>query len=148
MRFNVNASVCINQLMFVHIQEFNKIYKEISDVQSKIIDQLGKTDMPVQTAIDLMVMASYKGWIGKLDVRLDSLIDLIQLYMNTEYDLNELLESTIERCRKDIQYIKDGEEGYAFSQSDLCRRYQRKQDELIVQVAKILMDLENALKND
>ena len=148
MRFNIDVTICINQLIFVHIQEFNKIYNDILDVQSKITGQLGKNDMPVQLAIDMMVMADYKGRIDKLHVRLAALIDLVQLYIGTEYDLKELLESTIERCREDIQYIKDGEEGYSFSQSDLCRRYQRKQDELIVQVAKILMNLENALKND
>lgn len=149
MGFNIDISIIINQLMPIHVIEFKSLYKEVLAVQSAITEQLGNSDKPVQTAIDMMVMADYKGRIERLDVRVEELIDLLQLFLGNDNEinkLNDLMGRTVERCLEDIEYIEEAEKAYSFSQSDLCRRYQRKQDQFINDVRRRLIELEVVLE--
>lgn len=146
MKYGVDVLIVRNQLIDFQVEEFDKLYDEIVNVQVEITKQLENCDMPVQTAIDMMVMADYNGRVERLDVRIEALIDLLQLAFGKEYDVHSLIESTIERCMKDINYIEKGEQRYSFSQGDLCRQYQKKQDLLLAKLRKLLMKLEVLLE--
>lgn len=144
MGFNIDISIIIKQLIAIHGREFDSLYEEVLAVQSAVTEQLGNSDMPVQTAIDMMVMADYKGRIERLDVRVEELIDLLLLFLENDNEinkLNDLMGRTVEHCLKDIEYIEKAEKSYSFSQSDLCRQYQRKQDQFTNDVRRKLIEL-------